>query len=317
MAVYTSLSRDDLVALLADYDLGELVSFEGISGGVENTNYFVTTTQGRYVLTLFEEFDAEEVPYFLDVVAHFKDKGFHVPAAILDKNGERMRVVRERPTILVDCFPGHQLDHTDPASCQLMGSLLAKLHLAGQDFPDHRESHRGLQWWRETSQNIAAQLPQEDADLLRSEVASFDLFLSQTPPLAQGTVHADLFFNNTLFEGKDLSAIIDFYNACHSWLMYDLAIVVNDWCSLPDTGELDMAKYQALMSAYQQERPLSVAEKSAWPHMLKIAALRFWLSRLEAWYGAINDPERLAQQHNPEEMKRVLLARIKEKVTLL
>lgn len=298
--------------LVADYNLGELVSFQGISGGVENTNYFVTTTTGKYVLTLFEEFEFEEVPYFLDVVSHLQKKGFNVPAALLDTNGERLRVVQDRPAIIVDCFPGDIMDTTSIESCRIMGKALAQLHTAGMDFPEHRDSHRGMEWWHATSKALAPELEPEQAHLLLEQIAEFDQFIEQyDDQLAKGTVHGDLFFNNTLFEGESLSAIIDFYNACYSWLMYDLAIVVNDWCSDLSTGELDMDKYHAMINAYIHERQPSAAEIMSWPHMLKIAALRFWLSRLEAWHGAKDDPERLAQQHDPKEFQRILEARVR------
>lgn len=298
--------------LVADYNLGELVSFQGISGGVENTNYFLTTTTGKYVLTLFEEFEFDEVPYFLDVVSHLQEKGFNVPAALFDQQGERLRVVQDRPAIIVDCFPGDIMDGTTVESCRIMGKVLAQLHTAGTDFPEQRDSHRGMDWWRSTSKAIASELEPEQAHLLLEQVSEFDDFIAQyDDQLAKGTVHGDLFFNNTLFEGDQLSAIIDFYNACHSWLMYDFAIVVNDWCSDMATGELDMDKYHALVNAYIHERQPNAAEIMAWPHMLKIAALRFWLSRLEAWHGAKDDPERLAQQHDPMEFQRILEARVR------
>lgn len=298
-----------MLAFMAKYDLGDLVSFKGIDGGVENTNYFVTTNKSKYVLTIFEEFEYEEVPYFLDVVAHFKDEGFNVPAALIDKAGNRLQLLKDKPAILVDCFKGDQLEKTDIGSCKLMGEQLALLHIAGQKFPEKRESHRGLAWWRDTSKALAPKLPAADEALLLAEVQHFDELLATNVSLPMGTVHGDLFFNNTLFEGCHLSAIIDFYNACYSWLAYDLAIVVNDWCSDSQTGEMDFDKYQALMTSYCQNRQLTEEEISVWPTMLRIAAMRFWLSRLEAWYGAIDDPVRLAQQHDPEMFKRILMAR--------
>ena len=311
MAVYTSLTDSDMRALVADYYLGELVSFQGISGGVENTNYFLTTTTGKYVLTLFEEFEFDEVPYFLDVVAHLKHKGFNVPAALIDIHGERLRVVKDRPAIIVDCFPGEGLEQTSVETCRQMGAALAKLHIAGEDFPEQRESHRGMDWWHATSTALLAELEPKQAELLQSQIAAFDDFIAQHPDLPKTTIHGDLFYNNTLFDGENLSAIIDFYNACYSWVMYDLAIVVNDWCSDMSTGELDMEKYRALMKAYLYVREPNAGEIAAWPHMLRIAALRFWLSRLEAWHGAKNDPERLAQQHDPLEFQRILEARVR------
>lgn len=304
--------------LVADYNLGELVSFQGISGGVENTNYFLTTTTGKYVLTLFEEFEFDEVPYFLDVVSHLQQKGFNVPAALRDSQGERLRTVQARPAIIVDCFPGDIMDTTSVESCRTMGKILAQLHTAGMDFPEQRESHRGMAWWHSTSKALASELEPDQSHLLLAQIAEFDQFIEQYgDQLPQGTVHGDLFFNNTLFEGEQLSAIIDFYNACYAWLMYDLAIVVNDWCSDLTTGELDMDKYHAMINAYIHERQPNAAEIMAWPHMLKIAALRFWLSRLEAWHGAKHDPERLAQQHDPKEFQRILEARVRHVPSLL
>lgn len=298
--------------LVADYYLGELISYQGISGGVENTNYFLTTTTGKYVLTLFEEFEYKEVPYFLDVVAHLKHKGFNVPAALIDCHGERLRIIKDRPAIIVDCFAGGLLDETTIKSCKMMGETLAKLHTAGLDFSEHRESHRGMQWWRETSKQLAPELEPEQAHLLLEQISEFDAFIEKhDDEIPKGTIHADLFYNNTLFEGEELSAIIDFYNACYSWLMYDLAIVVNDWCSDIETGELDMEKYHALVNAYIHERQPNAAEINAWPYMQKAAAMRFWLSRLEAWHGAKHDAARLAQQHDPKELQRILEARIR------
>ncbi|GAB3487445.1 homoserine kinase [Marinomonas epiphytica] len=297
-------------ALVADYSLGELESFQGISGGVENTNYFVNTTTGKYVLTLFEEFEFEEVPYFLDVVAHLRNKGFNVPAALVDSQGERLRMVNGRPAIFVDCFAGAELAKTTEKTCLEMGALLAKLHIAGEDFVQHRESHRGIDWWHTTSEALVEELEPQQVALLRTQIQAFDEFIAVNQDLPKTTIHGDLFFNNTLFEGERLSAIIDFYNACHSWVMYDLAIVVNDWCTDRTSGAIDMAKYHALINAYLNERTPSEQEVSAWPHMLRIAALRFWLSRLEAWHAAKHDPERLAQQHDPKEFQRILEARV-------
>lgn len=309
MAFYTSLTDSDMQALMANYDLGDVVSFQGISGGVENTNYFVNTTHGKYVLTLFEEFDYDEVPYFLNVVAHFQQAGFHVPAALLDNKGERLQRVKNKPAILVDCFAGEQLHSTNVQHCKLMGEQLALLHLAGQNFPEQRASHRGLDWWHNTSQQLASQLPKEDAALLDEIITHFDTFLASNIELPMGTVHGDLFYNNTLFDGDHLCAIIDFYNACHSWLLYDLAIAINDWCTDAETGALEMEKYHAFMSAYSEQRSLTQAEQQIWPMMLEVAAMRFWLSRLEAWHGAMHDPERLALQHDPDVFKRIVLAR--------
>jgi homoserine kinase type II len=211
----------------------------------------------------------------------------------------------------VDCFPGSELKQTDVTSCRLMGEALAKLHIAGEDFPEHRDSHRGVAWWHKTSRAIEAELEPQQAQLLMSQIAEFDVFMAEHKDLPKTTIHGDLFFNNTLFEGDKLSAIIDFYNACYSWVMYDLAIVVNDWCSDMTTGELDMTKYRALLKAYLHERDVSAEEILAWPYMLRIAALRFWLSRLEAWHGAKHDPVRLAQQHDPLEFQRILEARVR------
>jgi len=192
-----------------------------------------------------------------------------------------------------------------------MGEALAKLHTAGEDFPEHRDSHRGVAWWHKTSKAITPELEPEQIQLLTSQIAEFDAFIAEHDGLPKTTIHGDLFYNNTLFEENSLSAIIDFYNACHSWVMYDLAIVVNDWCTDVETGELDMPKYRALLKAYLYEREVTDEEVLAWPYMLRIAALRFWLSRLEAWHGAKGDPVRLAQQHDPLEFQRILEARIR------
>ena len=315
MAVYTEVSRADLEGLLADFDLGELVEFKGIEGGIENTNYFVTLNksgqQGEYVLTLFEELSQDEMPYFVELTTWLADRNCPVPFPYKDRNGIALKSMHGRPALLQPRLPGGHIESLTPAHCAQIGTALAQFHQAGRDFYLQRQAHRGVFWWRRESQQVARKLPAEEAELLTTEVELFDQLREQPWNLPQGAIHGDLFFDNALFDGDSLSAVLDIYNACTGYLLYDLAIVANDWCVNPD-GSIDSEREQALLTAYAAVRPFEENEYSAWPQLVRTAAMRFWLSRL---IPAL-DPDSTQKIKDPDELKRILQNRINNPATL-
>lgn len=307
MSVYTSITQAELEQFLLNYSLGELTGYQGISAGIENTNYFVITTQGRYVLTIFEILRAHELPYYIELMAFLNEH--EVPSAhpIADLSNNYLQQLKNKPAILMQCLPGKSVLNPGVQHCEAIGVALAKLHITGLLFPAHQKDFRGEQWRMETGNRLLGMLQGDDAQILKDELqaqASADY-----GRLPQGVIHADLFRDNVLFEGDRLSGILDFYNACTGSFLYDLAITVNDWC-VEQEGRLDFKRAFALCQAYVSERPVEKKERDQWPVMLRAAALRFWLSRL--WSRHHPKPGELTFQKDPREFKEILLARRRE-----
>jgi len=277
MSVYTKVESDELEAFLQHYSLGQLVEYEGITAGIENTNYFVTTSQGRYVLTLFESLGMDDLPYFLDLMAHLAEHDVPSAHPEADDTGRYLRTLNGKPAALVMRLEGKSVEHPNPEQCAALGKALGHLHVVGQEFQGYRENRRGPHWWVETSEQVLEKLNGEDAELLRNEITFQKQHRHDSLP--RGVIHADLFRDNALFTGDRLTGIIDFYYACNDVLLYDVAVTVNDWCCQAN-GQFDEIRLQAFLDAYRQERQFSSAEQTAWPVMLRAAALRFWLSRL-------------------------------------
>ncbi|HES76604.1 MAG TPA: homoserine kinase [bacterium] len=277
MSVYTRVERPQLEAFLHMFNAGELVDYVGISAGIENTNYFVTTDTNRYVLTLFEQLSADELPFFLNLMAHLAEHGVPTAHPLANRQASYLDVLCDKPAALVQRLSGGTLEHPGSAHCAAIGAALAHMHLAGQSYPVQRANPRGPHWWREAVARLHAQLHSDEAAQLDAEI-SFQ-FSHRLDHLPRGIIHADLFRDNALFEGEKLSGIIDLYYACSDALLYDVAITVNDWC-VTEARELDPELTLALLAAYAAVRPFSAEERAAWPVMLRAAALRFWLSRL-------------------------------------
>jgi homoserine kinase type II len=304
VSVYTPVSESELGTWLKRYSLGELKLIEPIKSGIENTNYFVTTTQGRYVLTLFERLPAHELPFYLDLMAHLARHGIPCPAPIADLSDQYLGSLNGKPAALVTRLPGRSIVEPDAAQCGELGALLARMHLAGRSYNAYLENPRGPKWWRVAAKDVAPFLDREKASLLEKELAY--QAGQRFPDLPRGPVHADLFRDNALFEGDRLSAVYDFYFAGVDCLLYDVAVCANDWCLKKDFA-LDPARAGALLSAYHALRPFSTLEREAWPAMLRAAALRFWLSRLHDLH--LPRPGMLVHAHDPEHFRHVLRSR--------
>lgn len=319
MSVFTSVSIQQLQVWLQDYAIGELVELKGISSGITNTNYFVTTknddrqnndaSQNKYVLTLFEQNTIEELPYFIDLMSHLAAHGIPCPRPIADKAGLSLHMLNGKPAALVSCLAGQDVEAPSVTQCREVGRVLAQMHLAGQTFeqkfPHHHSfNQRGADWRIKTAALVMPHLPAADQQLLQETMdfqAGFD-----TAQLPTGVIHADLFRDNVLFDGDKIGGLIDFYYACHDVLVYDLAIAVNDWCVEAD-GSLDAPRLNAMLGAYQAVRPLSEAERDAWAGLLCIAALRFWLSRLHD--QIFPHTGELTHAKNPSHFQKILKLR--------
>jgi homoserine kinase type II len=307
MSVYTRVERDELERLLSEYAAGTLVAFEGIHSGTDNTNYFVSTDAGRYVLTLFEKLSAEDLPFFLDLTAHLADHGVPCAHPVADRQGRYLRTLKGKPAALVMRLRGWPVDDPGADHCAAVGTALAQLHLAATDFPAERANAYGFSWMQGVIRALSGQMPPADASLMGSELEELSTLESQQLP--RGIVHADLFRDNVLFDEDALSGIIDFYFACTDFWLLDLAVTVNDWCS-DASGALVASHARALLAAYHSVRPLRVAERDVWPAMLRAAALRFWLSRLQD--KLFPRPGEMILVKDPDAFRRILLARCAE-----
>jgi len=307
MSVYTSVSKEELEEYLRNYPLGDLVDFQGISDGIENTNYFVSTSEGEYVLTLFEVLTTKELLFYVELMAFLNEHNIPSAHPIHDNHQHYLRELNGKPAILMQRLQGKSIVKPTLHHCGVIGSALAELHQQGQSFTMSHENFRGKQWRNVTGRQLIPMLPEMDAVLLESELR--DQAQHNYDSLPRGVIHADLFRDNVLFENDSLTGILDFYNACNDSLLYDLAITVNDWC-VSGQGNLDFERVHVLCHGYQSIRKPTPDELKLWPVMLRIAAMRFWLSRLWSHYHP-KDGE-LTFQKDPEEFKNILAARARE-----
>ncbi|MCD8521718.1 MAG: homoserine kinase [Saccharospirillaceae bacterium] len=313
MSVYTSLNPRDTEAFLARFELGTLVSYKGIAAGIENTNYFVTCQQqGRqseYVLTLFEHHNRCEVREFVRLAHHLGQQGLQVPAPLAAGNGEWLHSLKDKPAILCPRLPGEHILNPQPQHCGAIGQALAELHLAALPLHNRRSDSRGFDWWITVSPELSNDVTREEQRLLEDELHFQTQHRAQWLSLPQGWIHGDLFHDNALFTADgQVGAILDLYNACDGALLYDLAIVANDWCC-DINGEWKAGCVEALFNGYERVRPLNSAEKNSWNLVLRGAALRFWLSRLLTRRIQQQQTGEMALQKDPAEFKNKLLAR--------
>ena len=310
MSVYTSVTEAELSDWLRNYSVGRLVRLEPIKAGIENTNYFVDTSQGRYVLTLFERLPAAELPFYLELMAHLARHGIPCPAPIADLSDRYLQALKGKPAALVTRLPGKSIERPGVAECGELGMLLGRMHLAGRSYAGYLENPRGPRWWRIAARDVHPFLDQEKNELLRRELEFQSA--QRFPDLPRGPVHADLFRDNALFERGRISGVIDFYFAGVDCLLYDVAVCANDWCLAdPATdARLDPARARALLEGAASVRPFADLERRAWTVMLRAAALRFWLSRLHDFH--LPRPGMLVHAHDPEHFRRILQSRIGE-----
>jgi len=280
MSVFTKVSHSELQEFLRQYPVGELLGFQGIGEGVENTNYFVDTSDGRWVLTLFERLNYADLPFFLGLMEHLATRGFPGAMPAHTHEGKSLTTLNGKPAALVRRLTGQSVLFPDIEQCRQVGRALAELHIDGQSYAGRCENSRGAAWRLETGRLIAPKVDAGARALIEDELAAQQKLDLSTLP--QGVIHADLFRDNVLFVDQRLTGVIDFYYACNDSLAYDLAVTLNDWCFEPD-GELNPARWDAMLSAYRGRRELTAAERAAWPLVLRAAALRFWLSRLYDW----------------------------------
>ncbi len=309
MAVFTSVTEEQAALLMSQLGLGELTSLKGIEGGIENTNYFASTDLGEYVLTLFERLNHEQLPFYLFLMKHLAEKGIPVPNPAANRDGDILHTLNEKPTAVVNRLSGQSQLAPEAVHCAAVGSMLARMHLAGEDYNRSQPNLRGLAWWNDTVPVVLPYLDEAQASLLQSELAYQNHIANGAAyqALPRGPVHADLFRDNVMFEGTALTGLFDFYFAGVDTWLFDLAVCMNDWCIDLQTGEHASDRAQAMLEAYQAVRPLRPAERQLLPAMLRAGALRFWISRL--WDFHLPRDAAMLKPHDPTHFERVLRAR--------
>jgi homoserine kinase type II len=322
MAVFTPIELDDISQWIAqDFDIGSASEIRGIHGGIENSNFFLDTLKDgqkyEYVLTIFERLSAQQLPYYLELMRHLANKGIPVPKPIENQYGEILFSLKGKPAAIVSKLPGLSRMQPEAIHCALVGEMLAKMHLAGKDFPKSQENLRSLGWWQQTIPSVLPHLNSAQRDLLTHELATQEAFFASSnyDALPQGASHCDLFRDNVLFDPKGvndtsndrLGGFFDFYFAGTDKWLFDLAVTVNDWCLAENKQDLDPARFEALMNAYQAVRPLTKEEQASWPLMVRAAALRFWVSRL--WDFYLPRDAQMLTPHDPTHFERILLSR--------
>jgi homoserine kinase type II len=310
MAVFTPVTLDDISQWITQFPLGQALALKGIASGIENSNFFLTTERGEYVLTIFENLSFEQLPFYLNLMRHLAERGVLVPAPVANAEGSLVTALQGKPASIVSKLEGSSQMAPEAVHCAAVGAMLARMHLAARDFPLEQPNLRGLAWWNEAAPQVLPALSGSNAELLQNEMAFQNAYAASEnyQAMPRGPVHADLFRNNVMFAGERLTGFFDFYFAgCDTWL-FDVAVTLNDWCIALDTGVIDLARARALLDAYHAVRPFTPAEQAGWQALLRAAALRFWLSRLYDLH--LPREAELLTPHDPTHFERILRERI-------
>jgi homoserine kinase type II len=316
MAVFTEVSEPQAAELMQTLNLGTLTGLRGIQGGIENTNYFATTDKGEYVLTLFERLNFKQLPFYLHFMKHLAERGIPVPDPAPNRNGDILHGLNGKPAAVVNKLEGKSQLAPMNVHCAGVGGMLARMHLAGADYNRSQPNLRGLPWWNETVPVVLPYLTLDQAALIRSELAfqNHTAASSAYAALPRGPVHADLFRDNVMFNGEDLTGFFDFYFAGVDTWLFDLAVCLNDWCIDLSSGRHEAERAKAMIYAYQQVRPLSSAERQMLPAMMRAGALRFWISRL--WDFHLPREASMLMPHDPSHFERIVRERMAHPVFL-
>ena len=312
MSVYTTLSLKEVQDFAAPYGL-EVNDLIPIQGGIQNTNYFIVCADAKqYVLTLFENLDEQGASELVPVLEHLGQQGLAVPVP-LSHSGKAIHELKQKPAQIAPRMLG---DHPMPASLeqtQAIAIAQAKMHVALQNFPLVRAEARDHAYWYNVARQIKPTLDDSDKTILNNLLGLYEVLTVMYPDRPKGLIHSDLFRDNTLFEGEELTGILDFYEMNQDELLFDIAITLNDFCTEYPDVTLNEDKAQAFLEAYEMIRPLTSDEKSCLELYLAMAAGRFWMMRLQV--AQINQAEGRTGddilQKNPQEMRNMLIERLK------
>ena len=302
MSVYTSLSHAQIESFISAYNLTSLISYSGISDGIENTNFLLNTTQGDFVLTLYEHFEADELDPYLNLLVQLGQFESYYPSPLQDLQQRYLQMLAGKPAAVFKCLPGQSVLQTTLKQCQSVASALALFHLSSPCLEFSKKNPRNIEWIQATALQVSAHLSLQDSVLLEDEL-NYQL-KHTTQHLTQGIIHADLFKDNVLFVGDSLTGMLDFYAACCDCYLLDVAITLND-CCMDEQGIFERKQQDVFIQAYKQVRDISKQEETWLPILLRRACLRFWLSRIE--HKLFPRAGEITQEKDPELFKHLLL----------
>lgn len=314
MSVFTPVTRPELETFLAPYELGRLLDFQGIAAGTENSNFFVSLEQGEFVLTLIERGPSEDMPFFIELLDTLHGADMPVPYAIRDRDGNGLRELCGKPALLQPRLSGKHIKAPNNQHCAQVGELLAHIHLATRVHVIERKTDRGLDWMLASGAELVPRLSAEQVALLQPALAEITAHKAQILALPRANLHADLFRDNVMFDGEQLTGFFDFYFAGTDTFLFDLCVCLNDWCIDHASGAHRADNAQAMLQAYQAVRPLEAAERQLFNAMLRAGALRFWISRL--WDFYLPREASMLVPHDPTHFERVLRQRVAYPVDL-
>ncbi len=305
MAVYTNLNKDQVKNFLKLYEIGNLISFSGITEGIENTNFYLKTSYGNYILTIFEKrVNVKDIPFFIEIMLHLNKKGISCPKPICDKKNNFLQDLKGKPTIIVNFLEGKSKKNFTSIDCYQVGSSMGLLHFYSKDFELQRHNSLSITGWKMLIKNCNNSVPVSILDklepgLMKDIQNSFDFIVKFWPrDLPKGFIHGDLFPDNVFFINDKITGLIDFYFSCTDILIYDLAIAINAWC-FDEENNFQNKKYQAILKGYNSIRKLSNDERFFLPLLCQAASLRFLLTRLFDWVNTPIDANVVPK--NPEE----------------
>lgn len=300
MAVYTEITNTELAGLLSGYDIGDLKSFNGITSGVENTNYLLETLGGKYILTIYEDrVDVKDLPFYLDIMHELCKNNLPCPMPIKRKNGNFLSEIKGKTCVIISFLQGKATNKINNLHVSNLGEILAKMHLVLESYSQSHCNNFSVEFWYKTFDSISSRLDEIKLGL-KDEIETYLVELKKSWPkyLPKGIIHADLFPDNVFFQNNNLSGVIDFYFSCYDVLMYDVAICLNAWC-FEKSGDFNMTKARKFLSSYNKIRPMSEDEIKALPILAKGAAMRFLMTRSYDWLNPKSDA--LVVPHDPLE----------------
>jgi len=308
MSVYTKISEEEIISHLKKYLIGDFVNLSGIADGIENTNYALITTRDNYIFTIFENIDKNSIEQYLLFMNHLHNQGLMCPKVEKTNNGKLFEIIHDKPSAIIQKLKGKSLQQTSNHNCELVGNLLGEFHNYSNKFKTKINNTRNFEWRKKSSIKLSNYISQHESNLITNALSIQAEFEGQNLP--KGIIHADLFRDNVLFDKKEISGMIDFYYSCYDFLLYDLAVTINDWCC-DVNGEIIQKKANVCIKSYNLKRKITEDEKLFWGHALVSAALRFYLSRLlDLHFPKIGE---MTHIKDPKVFENILKNRIKNK----